>query len=230
MNKSRRMVAVQSRALAQAGFDVLQIDLAGCGDSEGDFVDASWQAWLTDVQLAYNWLRERSSGPLTLWGLRLGCPLAAEAAMHLPEPANFLFWQPVSSGKQHWQQFVRLKLASELVGGSGKEAISGIEKQLASGLPVEIAGYTISAELADAIMQVELQPPPRPAQLTWLEVSQREQAELLPLSRQQIEKWTAAGFAVDAAVVPGPSFWQTAEIEEVPALLAATLKAMEHCR
>ena len=32
MNKSRRMAALQSRALAGAGFSVLQIDLAGCGD------------------------------------------------------------------------------------------------------------------------------------------------------------------------------------------------------
>ena len=37
MNKSRRMVALQARALAEAGFAVLQIDLHGCGDSGGDF-------------------------------------------------------------------------------------------------------------------------------------------------------------------------------------------------
>jgi alpha/beta superfamily hydrolase len=42
MNKSRRMAALQSRALAEAGYTVLQIDLHGCGDSAGDFGEASW--------------------------------------------------------------------------------------------------------------------------------------------------------------------------------------------
>ena len=40
MNKSRRMATLQARALAQAGFSVLQVDLLGCGDSSGDFGDA----------------------------------------------------------------------------------------------------------------------------------------------------------------------------------------------
>jgi len=41
MNKSRRMAGLQARALARAGYDVLQIDLRGCGGSSGDFGDAS---------------------------------------------------------------------------------------------------------------------------------------------------------------------------------------------
>ncbi len=57
MNKSRRMAALQSRALAAAGFAVLQIDLLGCGDSSGDFGDASWDEWIDDVLLAVRWLR-----------------------------------------------------------------------------------------------------------------------------------------------------------------------------
>ena len=40
MNKSRRMAALQARALAKAGYAVLQLDLLGCGDSSGDFGDA----------------------------------------------------------------------------------------------------------------------------------------------------------------------------------------------
>ena len=49
MNKSRRMVALQCRALAENGFLVLQMDLRGCGDSSDEFVDASWQDWIEDV-------------------------------------------------------------------------------------------------------------------------------------------------------------------------------------
>ena len=60
MNKSRRMAALQSRALAQAGYAVLQIDLLGCGDSSGDFGDATWQSWVSDVVLGCQWLRSQN--------------------------------------------------------------------------------------------------------------------------------------------------------------------------
>jgi exosortase A-associated hydrolase 2 len=52
MNKSRRMAALQARALAAAGWHVLQIDLFGTGDSEGDFAEATWDAWLEDIATA----------------------------------------------------------------------------------------------------------------------------------------------------------------------------------
>jgi len=227
MNKSRRIVAIQSRALALAGYDVLQIDLAGCGDSEGDFVDANWQVWLADVLLAYRWLRGRSSAPLTLWGVRLGCLLAVDVAEHLPEPANFLFWQPVILGRLHWQQFLRLKWAGELLGGEVKGVVKETEDRVAAGLPVEVAGYTVSARLARSILQSELRPAFRTARLTWLEVSRCERADLPAPSRQAIDCWLAAGFAVDAVVVHGVPFWQTTEIEEVPTLVEATLASLK---
>src|SRR5947208_15350687 len=70
MNKSRRMAALQSRALAAAGHAVLQIDLHGCGDSSGGFGDASWAAWIDDVVGACAWIIEKTRAPLWLWGLR----------------------------------------------------------------------------------------------------------------------------------------------------------------
>src|SRR6476646_41057 len=80
MNKARRMAALQARAFANAGYAVLQCDLLGCGDSSGDFGDATWDAWVDDVLLACRWLTERTRAPLWLWGLRAGCLLAGEAA------------------------------------------------------------------------------------------------------------------------------------------------------
>ena len=62
MNKSRRMAALGSRALAAQGWAVLQVDLLGCGDSSGDFGDATWEAWLDDVTQAAQWLRARHPG------------------------------------------------------------------------------------------------------------------------------------------------------------------------
>lgn len=227
MNKARRMAAVQARALAAAGYDVLQIDLRGCGDSSGDFSEASWQDWRDDLIEGVRVLRSRSQARLILWGLRAGCLLATEAAAGLSEGADFIFWQPVVSGKQHWQQFMRLKMAGELASGQAKAIGERLRQQLAAGQSVEIAGYGIAPALAHGLEQAELMPPAgRGGRVVWLEIASRQDATLSPVAQKRIEQWQSAGYAIDARIVRGPAFWQTAEIEEVPELVAATLAAL----
>lgn len=227
MNKSRRMAAMQARELATAGFDVLQIDLLGCGDSSGDFSDATWRAWLDDVLAGYSGLRTRSAAPLILWGLRVGCLLAAEVASKIPEQADFVFWQPVISGKQYWQQFMRLKMVGEMAAGQAKVAGERLRQQLTAGQAVEIAGYGISPALAMGLEQAELSPPTgQTGRVFWIETSQREELSLSPIAMKQIEQWRGAGYPVYPYVVRGPSFWQTTELEDAPELIAATLSAL----
>lgn len=226
MNKSRRMAALQSRLLAQNGYAVLQIDLLGCGDSSGDFGDATWAAWLDDVRMANDWLRARSAGPLWYWGLRAGCLLAAEAARQCEETINLLFWQPVVAGKIHLQQFQRLKVAGEMLGGDGKGVMTALKATLAAGQAVEISGYTLSPQLAQGLEAAELVPAPHPGRVVWLELAARPDAALSPASIQCCERWRAAGHDVHSAVTQGLTFWQTTEIEEAPALLAATTAAL----
>lgn len=228
MNKSRRMAALQARMLAKAGFAVLQIDLLGCGDSSGDFGDASWQAWRQDVEQAYRWLRMQSQAPLTFWGLRTGCLLAVQAAANLPESPNFIFWQPVVSGKPYWQRFMRLKMAAEFASGQSKGVIEQVRLQLASGQAVEIAGYSVSPGLADGLETAELLPDRGyQGRVAWLEISTREDAGIAPGAQKYIEQWRSAGFRVGAGIVHGPAFWQTTEIEDAPELLPATLATLE---
>ena len=245
MNKARRMAALQSRALAQAGFSVLQVDLHGCGDSSGDFGDASWQGWVDDVRQGCRWLRERhrSQGevPMWLWGLRAGCLLAVEAARQLNEPCHFLFWQPPAAGKLLLQQFLRLKVAGDLMGGQAKGVMPAMRQQLADGRSVEIAGYLLAPALANGMEQALLTPPGHavegagkanaadaaPAQrVVWLELTTREDASLSPVSTQTINQWQNAGYQVTSETVQGPAFWQTTEIEDAPALIQATLTAV----
>lgn len=227
MNKSRRMAALQSRMLGENGYAVLQIDLLGCGDSSGDFGDASWQAWLDDVGHAHAWLRERCSVPIWLWGLRAGCLLATQAAVRLDEQPNFLLWQPVTSGKQFLQQFLRLRVAGQMMNGDSKGVMDSLKRQLAEKQPVEIAGYTLSTALASGLETAELLPPSQRGNLVWLELSTRTDATIAPASLECIERWRKAGYTASAQIVAAPAFWQTTEIEEAPALLAATLTALE---
>ncbi len=237
MNKTRRMAALQARALAQAGFDVLQMDLQGCGDSSGDFGDATWNNWVNDVQQGCHWLRARrqpqsatgANAPLWLWGVRAGCLLAAQAASQGHEDCNFLFWQPPAAGRTLLQQFLRLKTAGHLLGSSSKSPMADLRQQLASGSSVEVAGYRLSSELALGLEQATLTPPANNSgapRLEWFEVSPREDAHFSPATREAMAPWEQAGFAVGSHLVRGPAFWQTSEIEEAPALLAASTAAL----
>ena len=236
MNKSRRMAALQARALSAAGFAVLQIDLLGCGDSSGDFGDATWSAWVDDVLAACQWLRRQPTSvdcagsakpvPLWLWGLRSGCLLAADAAGKLPEPCHFLFWAPAPAGKPLLQQFLRLKVAGDMLTGNSKGVMQGMRYQLAAGETVEVAGYALNPALANGLEQASLNPPEAATRLEWLELSTRSDAALTPVATQALERWHQAGYTVRSHQVTGPSFWQTAEIEDAPDLISATLAAM----
>jgi exosortase A-associated hydrolase 2 len=239
MNKARRMAAHQARALTQAGYAVLQIDLLGCGDSSGDFGDATWQSWVNDVVQGCHWLRSKSNTgsdpsdqvPLWLWGLRAGCLLAVEAAERLDSPCNFLFWQPPTAGKPMLQQFLRLKVAGDMLGGQAKGIMEAMRQQLAEGSPVEIAGYALSPGLASGLEQAALTPPADAGpnnRLEWFELSTREDANLGPASVKTIAQWQQTGIAVNSHVVRGPAFWQTTEIEDAPALIAATTAALSN--
>ena len=227
MNKSRRMAALQARAFADAGYAVLRCDLRGCGDSSGDFGDASWDDWLADVARAAAWMRERFEAPLTLWGLRAGCLVAAEAARRHSLDADLLFWQPMTAGKLALQQFLRLHMAKEMLDGQAGAGTQGLRERLNRGEHVEIAGYALAPALADGLEQATLQPSTTGRTL-WLEVSTRDDAALLPASAALVGRWNSAGHRIAERVVKGPPFWSATEIEEAPELIAATLDAL--CR
>jgi uncharacterized protein len=225
MNKCRRMAALQSRALAAAGFAVLQIDLYGCGDSSGDFGDASWRAWLDDVLLAAGWMARQHDAPLVLWGVRAGCLLAAQAGAELAVPAAALFWQPVIAGKTALQQFLRLALVGGLQSGSSPGLGAQLRQQLAAGASVEIAGYALSAALAGGLEAATLTAWPGALPSTWFEISTRDSTEPSPPLTAAAGRWAAAGSPCRVESIQGPAFWQTTEIEVAPALLSATVAA-----
>lgn len=233
MNKSRHMLAQLARQAAQAGLEVLQIDLKGCGDSSGDFGDASWQDWLDDARIAQDWLLTRGDlavdAPLWLMGHRAGALLATALARQAGPPCRLLLWHPLTSGKLQLQQFLRLRLGADLVGGQAKGAMQALREQLAAGQAVEVAGYALSPAMARGLEAADLKPAAAAAarvrQLVWLELGSAE-AGLSPAAQLQLQPWQAAGVPTQAQALEGPAFWATSEISSAPALLQASLAAL----
>lgn len=228
MNRCRRMAALQARAFAAAGRAVLILDLAGCGDSDGEFHDARWDGWRADVAAGIDWLRARGHRRIGLWGLRLGALLAAEAARD-SEVSELLLWQPAASGRTHLTQFLRIRLAAAITrAGGGGETTQTLRAALADGATVEVAGYGLAGAMAAAIDDRMLAPltPPAGVAIHWLEVAGEASDTLPPASAAVVEGWRAAGRDVRVAVVAGDPFWATAEITVAPALIEASLRAL----
>lgn len=230
LNRSRRMAALQSRRLAAAGYAVLQCDLFGCGDSDGDFGDATWTQWVADAQAALDWLRARCAAPVWLWGLRAGCLLAAEVLRRNDDIAGLLLWQPQFAGKPALRQFLRIKLAEQMLDGSGTAA-EDLRAILARGESVEIAGYRLSPGMAEGLEGAELNLPASVLRIESLEVAAGAQATgaqaaISPALAARTAQWAAAGHAARAGVVSGAQFWQMADPEDAPGLLDATLLAL----
>ena len=224
MNRSRRMAALQARALAAQGVAVLQIDLLGCGDSSGESADMRWVGWKADLAAAHAWLAERTGQPAVLLGLRLGALLAADYARSAVAPlAGLVLWQPVHAGSAYINQFLRLRLASDMMaGGDGATGTASLRAALETGEVLEVAGYELHPDLVRELDLIELaQLAPAGLPLHWMEVAASAGRPLPPAAARIIQSLGAQVHQVE-----GPQFWATQEITECPALIEATLDAL----
>lgn len=234
LNKSRRMVALAARAFAESGWAVLQVDHKGCGDSGGDFGDANWHDWVADVERAWQWLQGFCAGqapgvPQGVWTLRAGSLMVAEWLQSSSARPPLLLWQPVSNGKQHLTQFLRMKAAAEMLSDADARGVMArVRANLQAGEAVEVGGYAVAPPLAVGMDAAVLRlPPDYQAAIAILEVNGAEPPESSPAVRLLVEKWLAAGVSVEAEAVSGAGFWQTQEIETAPGLIEPSLRFLQ---
>ncbi|MFN3789591.1 hydrolase 2, exosortase A system-associated [Massilia sp.] len=230
LNRSRRQAALQARALAASGYGVLQVDLHGCGDSSGDFVDARWNGWKRDLEAAAAWLDARLGQPLTLLGLRLGAALALDFARTSDTPpAAIVLWQPVLGGQGFMTQFLRTRIAADmLAGGDTRSGTAALRATLARGETLEVAGYEVHPELVravDALDDTALAP--RGLPVYWFELAATSGRPPSSAATNTARLWRALGVQLQLRQVLGPQFWATPEISICPDLVAATCEALK---
>ena len=224
MHKSRRMASLQARRFAEAGYSVLQIDLVGCGDSSGDFGDATFENWEACIHAGYYWLINKLSTPIYLWGLRLGATLAVSIVSQL-QIAGLILWQPITNGEIYLNQFLRIRVASEMLASTQQHlGIKQLRNQLVSGESVEVGGYTLSPRLAADIDKISLTEINVNCNVCWLEITQNPNDAILPISLKILEKWGSRGINVKKTAVSGEPFWASQEIKENKYLLTKTVE------
>ncbi len=239
MNKARHVVNQAARELAAAGVAVALLDPLGCGDSSGDFGDATWAHWEADAQLAHDWLKLQGHRRIGLWGMRLGAVLAAEAAQKLASsghpPWLCLMWQPVLQGDTHLTQFLRLRLAGGMLAQGGAasaqhpaETTKSLRQRLSAGESIEVAGYTLSARLAEELSGLNLTTAAPACDVQWLEVVAESGRELPAPTQRLLARWST-GTRLELTSVVGEPFWASnhaTELVQCPELVQATVQSV----
>jgi exosortase A-associated hydrolase 2 len=225
LNKTRRMAALQARAFAALGYAVLQFDLFGCGDSCGDFNAGRWDLWKSDLAVAASWLADRTSGPLYLWGVRLGGLLALDFAPQV-RPAGIILWQPFMSGRTCINQFLRLRLAAQQQGTAPGTARStaALRAQLAVHGHIEVGGYEVAIPLVRAIDACDagnLRLPP--CTVHWFANPAPSPTRVAANVARLAARWARDDVTVHFHAVDGPGSWSADEVIQCPALLDATV-------
>jgi len=226
MNRCRSMTSELAQRLVPAGYGLMVLDLLGTGDSAGQYSDGRWSTWVDNLQAALHGLRQRPGGCVGLLGIRLGAILAAELHAREADPAlTLLLWQPVLDGKTHLTQFMRVRIAANMDRtDQPRETTTTMRQQWSSGEIVEIAGYALHPELAQAIDQASLAANPLAAgtRLLWLEHSIEADAALSPATQRLLERWPGAAVEQTVQLFQGPAFWQVHERVDAPQVIDAT--------
>jgi exosortase A-associated hydrolase 2 len=226
LNRSRRVAALQGRALAEIGIGMLALDPHGSGDSSGDFGDARWETWRHDCTRAVQWLHGQGYRQVTLLGLRLGALLALDTMAHADIPVDrAVLWQPVLRGEQMITQFLRLRLAADLAGGArGRDGTAEMRRQLAVEKSVEIAGYDLHHDLVAAIDRLKLVDLGLAcrAPIDWIDVVADKSQAPSPAQEQVFQRWRAASLDFRHHQAVGEAFWTLQETTLAPGLVSLT--------
>lgn len=228
MNKARPMVHQMATALATNGTAVVIPDLYGCGDAPGEFRDADWHRWRSDIEHVIQWMTDTlGATAITLWGLRLGCLMAADiAAARTDLITGVTFWQPVLDGKLFLNQFLRIRVAASMFKESG-ETLASLRSEIQDKGHLTVGGYELGLSLYQQLSELNLEHyvAKISGPVEWLEVYEGETPKPSLPAQKLITQWRDHGTELSTSSVKGIRFWATQEIALAPSLIAATLAA-----
>jgi len=213
-----------ARAAARAGFPALRFDYYGCGDSEGEFVEADVETRLADIRTAAGFLRERCGrADLCLLGLRLGGALAAAAAVEMAHCAGLVLIEPITDGERYLGGELKRRLVRRMMTGAGRgagrrELQDKIESDSAvldmDGFALRGAAYKQIARLGIRAGEVRCDGPVLVCQVHF---NDRPKAEL----EAACAAYREAGAAVEFRALVLPPLWSRVDVTVAPELDSA---------
>lgn len=227
MNKSRHLSCQLMNSLLLHGHDSFFHDPWGTGDSEADLDVASATIWQQHLFLIIEHLKTHGYRRLNIVASRYGSLQLFDllSAIELPlQLDKIVLWQPYLQTTSFLQQFLRLKIAEQMAKGT-KTSQKELERQLAEGEIVEVAGYPITQQFVCSIqalkdlthLPVRYQNTP----LLWIDTSMR--LNISPTSENGLAL-LSQHFAAEFIQVQGAAWWNASELVQNPELIAQTVE------
>lgn len=154
--KSAHRVLIElAHDLCNHGHPVFLFDFRGCGDSEGDFADATTSDWLNDLAIALSNFKSRIGfQDIGLIGLRFGGFLALKAAARFEFISKIILLEPVLHPVKDFQRHIRQKLIKELhTEGNVASKRKDIFQDLETGSSIDFDGYKITSEFYQDLLR-----------------------------------------------------------------------------
>jgi len=227
---SHRTLVTTAREMAKRGIATLRFDYGGCGDSEGEFRNATLSSRLADLKCALGVLGREVVPPRTgVLGLRLGAALAARTAEAEDNVGFVVLWEPVIDGKGYFMADLRRKLVKEMM-TRGRSSVNREEilKSLDSDeAEIDFDGYVVSGalyrELTQLNVQGELGKFKGRALLVQISFKEKLGAPISALS----QAYADAGAQPSLVPVVEEPIWNRIDLVETPNLIGRTIEWIE---
>lgn len=157
-NISHRITTDFARFLSGEGYHVLRFDYRGCGDSEGEFENATLNTRLSDIGRAIDILQQHmGTNHVTLFGLRLGATLSILYAAVRPQIKSLILWEPIVDVGAYFDQFLRMQVMAENIReGVVRSGRQHLLESLHQGKSVDILGYVLSPKSFNEFARVNV--------------------------------------------------------------------------
>ena len=233
MNKARKMMALLMEKLAggssTAGTACLLFDLFGTGDSEGVFEQANWQTWKDNlVELLDHINGQCPDCEINIVVLRTGALLVNDTLPLLrPEISQKMtqlhYWNPVFNASQFINQFLRLRLAADMMRSDGdKVSVKDLRQQLIDSGSLEVAGYAVTDAVLAGMENADIVVPESVAHSAVYVYEISSMGQITPGLKKKLEQVTVHTGTPIAESLSGPQFWSTQEISLCPELIELT--------
>ena len=147
IKSSKRMMVDLAKQMAETGYTVFLFDYFACGDSDGDFKDATLSIWIKNTWDAIKYLKQHTDvKSIGLIGLRLGCFIALSVINECEDITKSILIEPVFDPETYFKRSLRQKLMKELItDGQTKSRRNDLIDQLNNNKSIDFDGYEISS-------------------------------------------------------------------------------------
>ncbi len=204
----------------------MRVRSTGNGRQQRRLRDATLAAWFADCRAILEPLSQQRE-PLVLIGCRLGVALAVRASHSLAVPAAAVVgWAPILQGAQQLQGLLRASRIARMARGDDNSEEP--KTRWAAGRSAWLAGYPISALLAEQLGEFDAREAPNARRAVFFEVRTAEGGtETTPPNAlmRLAAVWAEQGVPTDVIALRGASFWNVSDLVDVPELIEATVRA-----